>query len=100
MYCLLHLLQDKESLWLVEEDESVDKLKKHPYFTCLSPTDEWFFVKSDFSLNLYKYGTYVQCNVTEEDGKAKLHYKLVKALVKDCPRLFEKKLLDTFTLVH
>lgn len=45
MFCLLHLLQDKQSLWLVEEADTLEKLKKHPYFTSLSPGDKWFFVK-------------------------------------------------------
>ena len=29
MYCLLTVLQDKESLWLVEEADSLEKLKNH-----------------------------------------------------------------------
>ena len=102
MYCLLHLMQDKESLWLVEQADNVETLKKHPYFTCLAPGDKWFFVKADYSMNLYKYDTYVKvkCSVDKTDNtKLNVNVKKEKVYSKVAPRLFNKNELCKMTVV-
>ena len=95
MYCLLTLLQDKEYLWLVEESDSLEKLKEHSYFKCLMPDDQWFFVYTDYSLLVYKYNTVVNLSLLGSglvgpDGKVKLNLQTKKVPWKECPRLFHK----------
>ena len=104
MYCLLTVLQDKESLWLVEEADSLEKLKNHAYFKCLMPDDKWFFVKTDYSLLVYKFATNVTTTLVGSglvgpDGKVKLKLQTKKVPSKECPRLFHKNDLRNMQVV-
>ena len=94
-------MQDKESLWLVEENANVENLKKHHYFKSLMPGDEWFLVKRDCSLDLYKYNTSVslKCKVDKNTGMVKTVSELKNEYDTRCPRLFNKSQLDKMTVV-